>query len=86
MTEESFDNVSINSEGYREDISVSSQDKWDDGNTDESTDKIKLISSKFNILQMTGGKTIEIDKNDVVTYQITLKHNKNCSCIIDREH
>ena len=30
---------------------------------------IKGISSKFNILQMTGDKTIVIDKNDVVTYQ-----------------
>ena len=38
MTEESFDNVSINSEGSSEDISVSSQDEWDDGDTDESTD------------------------------------------------
>ena len=28
---------------------------------------IKGISSKFNILQMTGDGTIVIDKNDVVT-------------------
>ena len=63
MTEERFDNVSINNEGSSEDMSVSSQDEWDD----ESTDKIKGISSKFNILQMTGDKTIVIDKNDVVT-------------------
>ena len=63
-----FDNVSINSEGSSEDISVSSQDEWDDGDTDETTDNIiKVISSKFNILQMTGDKTIVIDKNDVVT-------------------
>ena len=39
MAEESFDNVSINSE----DISVSSQDEWDDGDTDESTDNIIKI-------------------------------------------
>ena len=36
MTEESFDNVSINSEGSSEYISASSQDEWDDGATDES--------------------------------------------------
>ena len=35
---------------------------------------------------MTGDKTIVIDKNDVVTYEITLKHNTNWSCIVDREH
>ena len=46
---------------------MSSQDEWDDSDTDESTDNInKGISSKFNILQMTGDKTIVIDKNDVV--------------------
>ena len=69
MADESFDNVSINSEWSSEDISVSSLDEWDDGDTDESTDIIKGISSKFNILQMTGNKTMVIDKNDVV-------HNK----------
>ena len=37
MTEESFDNVSINREGSSKDISVSSQYEWDDGDTDEST-------------------------------------------------
>ena len=57
MTEESFDNVSINSEGSSEDISVSPQDEW----------MMVTPSSKFNILQMTGDKTIVIDKNDVVT-------------------
>ena len=31
MTEESFDNVSINSEVSSEDSPVSSQDEWDDG-------------------------------------------------------
>ena len=46
MTEESFDNVSINSEGSSEDSSVSSQDEWDDGDTDESTD------NQRNILQI----------------------------------
>ena len=47
---------------------MSSRDEWDDGDTDETTDNIiKGISSKFNILQMTGDKTIVIDKNDVVT-------------------
>ena len=39
MTEESFDNVPINSE----DRSVSSQDEWDDGDTDESTDNQRNI-------------------------------------------
>ena len=58
MTEESFDNVSMNSEGSSEDISVSSQDEWDDGDADESTGVD---------LQMTGDKTIVIDKNNVVT-------------------
>ena len=45
MTEESFDNVSINSDGSgsSEDISVSSQDEWDDGDTDESTDNQRNI-------------------------------------------
>ena len=43
MTEESFDNVSINSEGSSEDISVSSQDEWDNGDTDESTDNQRNI-------------------------------------------
>ena len=43
MTEESFDNVSINSEGSSEDISVSSQDEWDDGDTNESTDNQRNI-------------------------------------------
>ena len=38
MTEESFDYVSINSEGSSEDISVSSQDEWD-----ESTDNQRNI-------------------------------------------
>ena len=43
-----FDNVSINSEGSSEDISVSSRDEWDDGDTDETTDNIiKGISSKL---------------------------------------
>ena len=46
MTEESFDNVSINSEGSSEDMSVSSQDEWDDGDTDESTD------NQINILKI----------------------------------
>ena len=44
MTKESFDNVSINnSEGYSEYIFVSSQDEWDDGDTDESTDNQRNI-------------------------------------------
>ena len=43
MTEESVDNVSINSEGSSDDISVSSQDEWDDGDTDESTDNQRNI-------------------------------------------
>ena len=43
MSEESFDNVSINSEGSSEDISVASQDEWDDGDTDESTDNQRNI-------------------------------------------
>ena len=43
MTEESFYNVSINGEGSREYISVSSQDQWDDGDTDESTDNQRKI-------------------------------------------
>ena len=43
MTEESVDNVSINSEGSSDDISVSSQDEWDDGDTYESTDNQRNI-------------------------------------------
>ena len=43
MTEESFDNVSLNSDGSGEDMSVSSQDEWDDGDTDESTDNQRNI-------------------------------------------
>ena len=46
MTEESFDNLSINSEGSSEDISVSSQDEWEDGDNNESTD------NQRNILKM----------------------------------
>ena len=38
MNEESFDNVSMNSEGSSEDISVSSQDEWDDGDTEAPND------------------------------------------------
>ena len=43
MTEESIDNVSTNSEGSSEDISVSSEDEWDDGDTDESTENERNI-------------------------------------------
>ena len=43
MTEESVDNVSINSEGSSDDIPVSSQDEWNDGDTDESTDNQRNI-------------------------------------------
>ena len=43
MTEEIFDNVSINSDGSCEDMSVSSQGEWDDGDTDESTDNQRNI-------------------------------------------
>ena len=50
MTEESFDNVSINSEGYSEDMSVSSQDQSDDGDTNESTDNQRNI---LKILHLT---------------------------------
>ena len=35
MTNESFDNVSINSEWSSEDISVSFQDEWNDGDTED---------------------------------------------------
>ena len=66
MTEENFDNVSINSEGSSEDISVSSQDEWHDGDTDESTDNQRNIL-KIQHIQMTDDKTIVIDKNDVIT-------------------
>ena len=38
---------------------------------------IKGISSKFNILQMTGDKTIVIDKNAVVTFNKTLFDTKH---------
>ena len=43
ITEESIDNVSTNSEGSSEDISVSSEDEWDDGDTDESTENERNI-------------------------------------------
>ena len=43
MTEESIDNVSTNSEGSSEDISVSSEDEWDDGDTDVSTENERNI-------------------------------------------
>ena len=66
MTEESHDNLSINSEGSSEDISVSSQGEWDDGDTDESTDNQRNI---FKIQHFTDDKTIVIDKNDC--YYIT---------------
>ena len=62
--EESFDNVFINSEGSSEDISVSAQDEWDDGDTDESTDNQRNI---LTIQHLIDDKTIVIDKNDVVT-------------------
>ena len=66
MNEESFDNVSINSEGSSEYISVSSQDEWDDGDKDESTDNQRNVL-KIQHLTDTGDKTIVIDKKYSVT-------------------
>ena len=50
MTEESFDNVSINSEGSSEDISMYSQDEWDDGDTVKSTDNQRNILKIYNFV------------------------------------
>ena len=50
INEERFANVSINSEGSSEYISVSSQDEWDDSDNDESTDNHRNV---LKIPQMT---------------------------------
>ena len=65
MTEETFGNVSINSEGSCKFLCLLKMNGM--MVTPMNQLIIKAISSKFIILQMTGDKTIVIDKNDVVT-------------------